>query len=168
MCNRCFSWSETSTRCRVSISANSSTRLNPMRFMQQYLVPWNNCRTSALVWKSTTNSSLNVGQPVKYPSGWPLTRNTERNTMRVKELYFWAEVEEKLWKKHQLAQDEVQLVLRRQELSARFERHVRHGYRARVKVCLQDGDTLLLWLRPINIEEGTWSVITAYVVERWW
>lgn len=86
--------------------------------------------------------------------------------MEVKELYFSIEVEEKLWKKHQLTPRKVRKAARRSDVEIRFERHPRHGYRALARTIDEDGFEIVIWLTPINIEEGTWSVITAYTIKR--
>ncbi len=87
--------------------------------------------------------------------------------MRVKELYFSAEVEEKVWKKHHLTPLEVEYVVINKTVHAKFERDSQHGYRARVETYNSNGNVLVVWLKPINLDKGSWSVITTYLQERY-
>jgi hypothetical protein len=81
----------------------------------------------------------------------------------VENLYFSQHVLNKLWDKHDLSQEEVEDALYENNIDARWERHKLHGLRAVVHTQLVDGRMLKVLLKPIDPDNGTWSVITAYI-----
>ena len=86
--------------------------------------------------------------------------------IRINEVLFTPEVEEKLWAEHELTTIEVRQVVHDEVAEApRWEEHPEHWYRVIVRGQTKGSNPRMVYvaLRPVDYDQGVWACITAFV-----
>ena len=85
--------------------------------------------------------------------------------MEIEHLIVTYKVDEKLWKKHKVDSNEIANALKHNPHTPTFDMSRKHGYRAFVKLTLNDSRVFIAWLQPVYAEFGVWKLITAYEIK---
>jgi hypothetical protein len=83
--------------------------------------------------------------------------------IRIETVFFAEATLEKLWKKHQLEQWEVEEAWEDSRADPRWDTDPRHGTRVIVRGWTKAGE-LFVSLVPIDAESGLWMCVTAFEV----